>query len=187
MKEELTTQLKGIREKLNSDDIRQIHNQINLLERFISRYFENSSYYHQLLGAKKSVGMIEHLGDGVMGYQISNVKETCYGILDNMILETENFGVPTKNDMKVDKSININNHNNNTQTQTLNLEILKEAFKESLTGKQYKELAEIVEEEKDITKATPRLIDKIKSFGGDVASNVLASLITNPTIYNGLF
>lgn len=187
MKEEIISQLSSIRAKLDTEDVYVIDNQINRLERIITRFFENSSYYHQIEEAKTSIGYLKYYADGGMGHNINDVKNKCFDIIDNVIIETQNFGIPTKNDMKVDKSININNHNNNTQSLTLNIEVLKEAFKESLTGKQYKELVEIVEEEKDIKKATPRLIDKVKSFGGDVASNVLASLITNPAIYNGLF
>ena len=44
-------------------------------------------------------------------------------------------------------------------------------------------LKQIVEKEGDLEKAKPELIDKIKSFGKDVASNILANIITNPAIW----
>ena len=44
---------------------------------------------------------------------------------------------------------------------------------------------QIVDVEKgDLEKAKPKLIDKIKSFGENVASNILANIITNPTIWS---
>ena len=35
-------------------------------------------------------------------------------------------------------------------------------------------------------KARPKIVDKLLSFGKDVASNIVANLLTNPSIWNGL-
>ena len=48
-------------------------------------------------------------------------------------------------------------------------------------------LKQVVDEEKgDLEKAKPKVIDKIKSFGENVASNILANIITNPAIWSCL-
>lgn len=83
-------------------------------------------------------------------------------------------------------NININNNQNNTQKVTVNLFL--EAIKEELTEKNFKEVKEILkdfETEPEKTKIT--LIQRIKEFGGDVLSNIVANILTNPTIYHGLF
>ncbi|EFZ37078.1 hypothetical protein HMPREF0663_11136 [Hoylesella oralis ATCC 33269] len=89
------------------------------------------------------------------------------------------------------RSININNNINNTNTQSQQqtqqqiIEILIKALEDQLSITQLKEIKQIVEEERgDLEKAKPRLIDKIKSFGENVASNILANIITNPTIWS---
>ena len=41
----------------------------------------------------------------------------------------------------------------------------------------------IKEEKGDLEKAKPKVIDKLKSFGENVASNILANIITNPAIW----
>lgn len=79
---------------------------------------------------------------------------------------------------------NISNTNTQSQSQQQGIEILIKALGDQLSVSQLKEIKQVVEEAKgDLEKAKPKLIDKIKSFGGNVASNILANLITNPTIW----
>lgn len=81
---------------------------------------------------------------------------------------------------------NIQITNNQTVSQQVTLNIFFKAIKDELTGKQVKELKEVMkdyESEPEITKT--KIIDKIKSFGGDVLSNIVANILTNPTIYGG--
>ncbi len=66
------------------------------------------------------------------------------------------------------------------QSQQLVVEIFMEAIKDELTGKQQKEIKTILEEEKDLVKAKPKLLDKLKGFGENVLSNIVANIITNP-------
>ena len=86
---------------------------------------------------------------------------------------------------KLDKSININVNQSQTQSQqqSLALDIFIEAIKDELTGKQQKEIKEIITNEPNPIQAKTKLIDKIKSFGSDIASNIIANIITNPTIF----
>jgi hypothetical protein len=52
-----------------------------------------------------------------------------------------------------------------------------------LTGSQLKEIKQVVDETKgDLEKAKPKIINKLKSFGENIASNIIANIITNPTI-----
>jgi ferritin-like metal-binding protein YciE len=68
------------------------------------------------------------------------------------------------------------------------VDLFIEAIKDDLTGRQIKELKQIVENENgDIEKARPKIIDKLLSFGKDVASNIVANILTNPSIWNNLF
>lgn len=81
----------------------------------------------------------------------------------------------------------INNSQSQTQEQSLAVQLFVEAIKDELTGRQVKELKSLVEEAGgDIQKARSGILTKIKEFGIDVASNVLANIITNPSIWTGL-
>ncbi|WP_172914843.1 hypothetical protein [Capnocytophaga canis] len=90
---------------------------------------------------------------------------------------------------KNNKGNNIYITNNQTQnnSQEINLNIFNEAIKDEITGKQLKELKEILagfKEDPEKTKST--LLEKIKGFGSDVLSNIVANILTNPAIYNSL-
>lgn len=76
--------------------------------------------------------------------------------------------------------------NNNTNTQNLILDVFVDSIKDELTGKQQKMLKEIVKDDKKTEdERRDSLIDKLKSFGGDVLSNIIANIITNPAIAQG--
>ena len=67
------------------------------------------------------------------------------------------------------------------------MELFIEAIKDDLTGRQIKELKSVVAKaDNDLQKARPNIIAKLKEFGTDVASNIVANLLTNPMIWGGL-
>ena len=95
----------------------------------------------------------------------------------------------TKVDTKTDMNITINNTNSQSQSQeqSLVVELFIEAVKDDLTGRQIKELKSVVTEaDNDLQKARPGIIAKLKEFGTDVASNIVANILTNPMIWGGL-
>lgn len=99
--------------------------------------------------------------------------------------------VPNRLEQK-QNSIIIQNTNTNTQSQcqeqSLEIHLLIEAIKDNLTGRQIKELKEIVtDENNDLQKARPNILAKLKEFGIDVVSNIAVNILSNPTIWNGLF
>jgi hypothetical protein len=85
-------------------------------------------------------------------------------------------------------NINVNQHNNQTQTSHINihLDFLVDILKDELKGSQIKELKTIIESNDSPEEKKKSFIDKIKSFGSDVASNILANILTNPTVYEQL-
>jgi len=92
---------------------------------------------------------------------------------------------PFQNPKNSATSITINNTQNNVQSVVFNLII--ESVENEITGKELKELKELIKQfENDPQNTKPRLIDKIKSFGTDVLSNMIANILTNPSIYSGL-
>ena len=83
----------------------------------------------------------------------------------------------------------INNSNTQSQSQELSLavELFIEVIKDDLTGRQIKELKSVVAEaDNDLQKARSGILAKLKEFGADVASNIVANLLTNPMIWGGL-
>lgn len=101
--------------------------------------------------------------------------------------------VPTQLEQQKQDMITINNTNANSNTQSqsqeqaLAIHLFIEAIKDDLTGRQIKELKEIVAEaDNDLQKARPNILAKLKEFGIDVVSNVVANILTNLMIFEKL-
>jgi hypothetical protein len=100
-------------------------------------------------------------------------------------LPNEPIAVKPERNLNIYNSQNQNNTQTQNNTQSIILSVFLESIKDEITGKQYKELQQIViENENEPEKAKSKIFDKLKSFGGDVLSNILANIITNPNLYN---
>ena len=89
--------------------------------------------------------------------------------------------------INVTTTINNTNTQSQNQAQTIAIELFLEAIQDDLTGRQIKELKEVVTASNgDLQKARSGIIEKLKSFGANIASNIVANLITNPAIWNSL-
>ena len=75
----------------------------------------------------------------------------------------------------------ITNSNTQSQQQEQTVDIFIEAIADELTGKQLKDLKAALADEKSGKKGS--LLEKIKSFGMDTLSNILANIVTNPAIW----
>lgn len=96
---------------------------------------------------------------------------------------------PSKKEVGKGVNITINNTNSQSQSQeqSLAVELFIEAIKDDLTGRQIKELKSVVAEaDNDLQKARSGILAKLKEFGADVASNIVANILTNPMIWGGL-
>jgi hypothetical protein len=129
----------------------------------------------------KAIENIKYSSGGIGSVHWDNLascKKQGKDILEACITELETFGQPEpkKNE---NSGININL----TQNQTVNINLLIGALEDELTVSQLKEVNEIMSSGEQKSEKKKKLIDKLKSFGSDVASNVLANILTNPNIW----
>lgn len=114
-----------------------------------------------------------------------------FAILPDVITDNSKTNINGKGRGReaINVTTTINNTNSQTQSQeqSLAVELFIEAIKDDLTGRQIKELKAVVEEaDNDLQKARPGILAKLKEFGGDVTSNIIANILTNPIIWGGL-
>lgn len=108
-------------------------------------------------------------------------------IPDNRITQVAEKKGYGKDSINVVTTINNSNSQSQDQRQSLAVELFIEAIKDDLTGRQIKELKAVVADvNNDLQKARPGIITKLKEFGSDVASNIVANILTNPSIWSGL-
>lgn len=156
---------------------RNYQNWLAKTKRFLSLNFHNDKYIKEfeVIGEKK---------------QSKNQQEELLAILNAFLkYSTPIKNIPAGKITRKETNITINNTNTQTQQQSQqqSIEILVKALEGQLSVTQLKEIKQIVVEEKgDLEKAKPKLIEKIKSFGENVASNILANIISNPTIWSCL-
>ena len=79
--------------------------------------------------------------------------------------------------------MNINITQNTNQSTKINLSLIIETIQDELNGKQLKELQEIIQSEENSENKKNKIVDKLKKFGTDVATNIVAGILTNPNIY----
>lgn len=108
-------------------------------------------------------------------------------IPDNRITQVAEKKGDGKDSINVVTTINNSNSQSQDQRQSFAVELFIEAIKDDLTGRQIKELKAVVADvNNDLQKARPGIITKLKEFGSDVASNIVANILTNPSIWSGL-
>lgn len=89
---------------------------------------------------------------------------------------------------KVNENVTAQNYItiNQSQEQSVNIDIFFDVLKNSLSNEQYDALKDVIQKSDNINVAKSKIMDKLKSFGESVMSNIIASLITNPSIWNNL-
>ncbi len=111
-------------------------------------------------------------------------------LLKSLVTDINDFGLQKSEtkDKKGDINVNVNQHNHQNQSTTITIQFdfLFELLKDELKGGQVKELKAIIESDEPAEEKKKSFIEKIKSFGNDVASSILANLLTNPQIYEHL-
>lgn len=81
----------------------------------------------------------------------------------------------------------INNTNTQYQNQSQNIDAIIKSIEGAFTISQLKELRQVVNEEYgNLEKAKPKLAEKLKSFGSNLTSNIVANILTNPTIWSSI-
>lgn len=92
-----------------------------------------------------------------------------------------------KEQVNINTTINNTNSQSQSQEQNIAVDLFLEAIKDDLTGRQIKEIKQVVaDNNNDLDKAKPTIIEKLKIFGSDVTANIVANLITNPLIWGGM-
>jgi hypothetical protein len=126
---------------------------------------------------------------GITEKDIEEFKIQWEELLNSYIIELENFEIPEPIKKQPLNNINVTVSQNQTQEQkqkqSIEIELIVNAIKEELTGKQFKELESIIREPESSSKIK-KIVDKLLSFGSDVAAGILGNILANPQIIGHL-
>ncbi len=152
---------------------------INIVTRV---YGLNSKQEEQIKNIKYTVGISWGVVGGPSGGGGNNARDCtkqASDLVSSFIYDLNTFGIPEKKEQYLKNGINISVN----QNQTVNVNVIWESVMDELTGSQLKELKEVINEEIPKEEKKIKVINKISSFGKDLAANILASIITNPAIF----
>ena len=175
-------------------------------ERFPHYEYPDMEAYHKWLATTKRYIEIDYPNDKyVVEFCVVSKQVTCPTQQQKLLALLEAFALlpvvvpdnhivpvtdrPDRVGDTINVTTNINNTNSQSQSQEQSMAVLLfiEAIKDDLTGRQIKELKAVVADvNNDLQKARPGIITKLKEFGSDVASNIVANILTNPSIWSGL-
>ncbi|MFV8367160.1 hypothetical protein [Flavobacterium sp. XS1P27] len=168
---------------LNSQDLNVWQGKaINIIVRV---YGENSIQEEQiknvLFQRYASYSINGHTSGGANNAKLCEKQAT--EIIEGFISDLSTFGMPSQRVAEKNGAINISINQN--QNQTINLNVILDSLKEELTGKQIKELEEVINTDEMPENKKSKIINKLKSFGSDVVTNIVANILTNPSIFGG--
>jgi len=191
----LASLLNSIKEKVDEDKV-NLKNCILQLTGVLERYYNYQDT--QLSTAdklKRNILILERKKcDSISSEPRCNthdIAEDTRTFIDSIVGEIKALGIPVKK-ANQDHSVNVNTSVTQSQEQKQSqqlemvVKILLEAAQDELTGKQRKELLAIADETKDPQEAHKSILAKLKEFGGDVAANIVANILTNPQVWHSL-
>ena len=86
--------------------------------------------------------------------------------------------------IKQEKGIHINITQSQNQQTSVSINLIIEAFQDELNGNQRKEIQTIIDDkELEPKKKKSKIVETLKKFGGDISSNILANILTNPSFF----
>ena len=122
--------------------------------------------------------------NGPTKYYIETVKERARAILNACISELEILGSPSQIYTGEKEGLNLTVSQNQQNTQTVNLNIIIEELRKELNGNQLEEIQSILDSEDSSENKKKSIVSKLKDFGINTLSNIVAGIITNPAIYS---
>lgn len=121
---------------------------------------------------------------GPKKYYVETVKERARAILNACISELEILGNPSQIYTGEKEILNLTVSQNQNNNQTINLNIIIEELRKELNGNQLEEIQNILDSEDSSDNKKKSIVSKLKDFGVNTLSNIVAGIITNPAIYS---
>ena len=160
-------------------DVQAYYDWVEFAQRFLDLHFKGDKYidkFCKLCDENFSLAQQRKL--------LSILK--AFDALPTIIHDQNNIKME-KGGTEVNVTVNNNNSQSQNQEQSMLVQQFLDAFRDELTGRQLKELRSVIaESDNDLHKAKPKIIDKLMEFGGNVASNILATILTNSAFWQCL-
>lgn len=184
--------LLGQKKAAVKDDRDILANVLKSIQSILERYYDSeSTFVKQAIILNQYAGLLQRTKKDHVPMQprcsTKEIAEDTTSLINSVIEEVQTIGLPQPASKTVSGDITINNTQNQTQNQEQNIiEIFLDAIKDELNGKQRKELLAIAENAENPKEVHKRIVEKLKEFGIDISANIVANVLTNPTVWSSL-
>ena len=185
--------LLGQKKAAVKDDRDILANVLKSIQSILERYYDSeSTFVKQAIILNQYAGLLQRTKKDYVPMQprcsTKEIAEDTTSLINSVIEEVQTIGLPQPASKIVSGDITINNTQNQTQNQEQNIiiEIFLDAIKDELNGKQRKELLAIAENAENPKEVHKRIVEKLKGFGIDISANIVANVLTNPTVWSSL-
>ena len=175
------------------DDRDILANVLKSIQSILERYYNSeSTFVKQAIILNQYAGLLQRTKKDHFPMQprcsTKEIAEDTTSLINSVIEEVQTIGLPQPAFKTVSGDITINNTQNETQNQEqiIIIEIFLDAIKDELNGKQRKELLAIAENAENPKEVHKRIVEKLKGFGIDISANIVANVLTYPTIWSSL-
>ena len=185
--------LLGQKKAAVKDDRDILANVLKSIQSILERYYNSeSTFVKQAIILNQYAGLLQRTKKDHFPMQprcsTKEIAEDSTSLINSVIEEVQTIGLPQPAFKTVSGDITINNTQNQTQNQEqiIIIEIFLDAIKDELNGKQRKELLAIAENAENPKEVHKRIVEKLKEFGIDISANIVANVLTNPTVWSSL-
>jgi hypothetical protein len=119
---------------------------------------------------------------GPDNYNIATVKEIGRAIIDACIAEINTLGSPNQIYNGEKQGVNLTVLQSQESKQTIKLDIIVNELRKELTGSQLDEIQQILDSKDKSVDKKSKTIEKLKEFGINTLSNIIAGILTYPSI-----
>lgn len=185
----LVSLLSNIKDKIDEDKVK-LKNCLIQLNGVLERYYTyQDTQLHTAEKLKSDILILERKKTNSLSADprcnVHDIAEDTRSLIDSIIDEIKALGIPKRKEAD-DHSVNVSVLQNQKQSQHQDVvvSILLEATKDELTGRQRKEILEIVNNSKTPEEARKSIFDKLKEYGEGVSASIVANMLTNPSVWS---
>ena len=181
--------LSNIKDKVDEDKV-ILKNCLIQCNGVLERYYTyQDTQLHTAEKLKSDILILERKKTNSLGADprcnVHDIAEDTRSLIDSIVDEIKALGIPKRKETD-DHSVNVSVSQNQKQSQHQDVivNILLEAIKDELTGRQRKEIIEIANNSKTPEEARKNIFDKLKEYGEGVSASIVANILTNPNVWS---
>jgi len=172
---------------------REIDSNLDQLDSILIRHYDKRySYIYKKNTIQNQVRKMINIPEE--GARLGGLKEDYKRLLNAMLDEINRLGLPGKNDVTIDSSGQVSSDPSKEeqpsqieqQPQAQLREVLLKTMEDQMSSAQWEELKTLIRKVRKREEPRSRIFEKLRNYGLEECSSILANILTNPEIIDTL-